>query len=374
MRPLRIFYAAGSRPNAALEASAVWDKNLLMSLRDLGHDVVRFDYDLWPHYAHANIALRQDRAFVRRHQAELETALLAQFRAAHASRPVDVFFSYFYSAFVRPQVIRSIGEAGTVTVNWYCNASYQFNLVREIAPAYSYCLVPERFRLDDYREAGAVPILCQEAANPTVYKPYELPYERDVVFIGAAYGDRVSHVRALVDAGVDIRAFGPGWMDLADVQPMTRRVRQGVSRVKRALLRRSARLKPLPTHCLGAPLDDDEMVRMYSRSRVALGFANVGETHRTSAPITQVRLRDFEAPMSGAFYMPQWSSEILEYFADGKEVVCFRDSRDLVAKVGYYLEHAEERESIRTAGLRRALRDHTWQKRLSQAFSDMGLE
>jgi spore maturation protein CgeB len=219
-----------------------------------------------------------------------------------------------------------------------------------------------------------VPILCHEAANPAVYKPYELPYECDVVFIGAPYGDRVEYVRALVDAGIDIRVFGLGWLDLGDVQPITRRVRHGAGRVKRAILRQHARARPLPNSCLGGPLDDEEMVRMYSRSRVSLGFANVGETHRTSAPITQVRLRDFEAPMSGAFYMPQWSSEIHEYFAEGKEVVCFGDSRDLVAKVAYYLEHADERESIRAAGLRRALRDHTWQRRLTEAFSAMGLD
>jgi spore maturation protein CgeB len=158
MRPLRIFYAAGSRPNGALQKSLVWDKNLLMPLQDLGHDVVRFDYDLWPHYAHADLALRRSRAFVRRHQAELEAALLAQFRAAHANGPVDVFFSYFYGAFVRPEIIRTIGEVGTVTVNWFCNASYQFDLVRDIAPAYDFCLVPERLqtgRLQRSRCGGA---------------------------------------------------------------------------------------------------------------------------------------------------------------------------------------------------------------------------
>lgn len=374
MRQLRIFYAAGSRPNGALQQSSVWDKNLLMSLQDLGHDVVRFDYDLSPHYAHADLAFRRSRTFVGRHQAELEAALLAQFMAAHANHPVDVFFSYFYGAFVRPAVIRTIGAAGAVTVNWFCNASYQFELVRDIAPAYDYCLVPERFRLDDYREAGAVPIHCQEAANPAVYRPQELPYEHDVVFIGAPYGDRVDYVLALVDAGIDVHVFGPGWLALGVVQPRAQRIRRGASRAKRAILRQPARAGLLPNSCLGGPLDDEEMVRMYSRSRVSLGFANVGETHRTNAPVTQVRLRDFEAPMSGAFYMPQWSSEIDECFVDGKEVVCFDGSRDLVAKVAYYLEHEDEREAIRAAGLRRALRDHTWQKRLTEAFSVIGLE
>jgi hypothetical protein len=72
---------------------------------------------------------------------------------------------------------------GICTINWYCNASYQFELVEEIAPAYDYCLVPEKFWLDDYRRVGANPIYCQEAANPNTYKPYDLPKSFDVTFV-----------------------------------------------------------------------------------------------------------------------------------------------------------------------------------------------
>jgi len=77
--------------------------------------------------------------------------LLRQVKAAHRKQPLDLFFSYFYSAQVEPDVIREIGKLGIVTVNWYCNGSFQFDLVSEIAPAYHHCLVPEEFRLADYR-------------------------------------------------------------------------------------------------------------------------------------------------------------------------------------------------------------------------------
>jgi spore maturation protein CgeB len=120
-------------------------------------------------------------------------------------------------------------------------------------------------------------------------------------------------------------------------------------------------------------LSDLEMVRMYSRSRVSLGFSVVGETHRESVPIRQVRLRDFEAPMSGAFYVVEYTPEIEEFFVPGKEIVCYRSKRDLADVVCHYLTHPEEAESIRLAGHERALRDHTWQTRLRNAFGSMGL-
>ena len=144
---------------------------------------------------------------------------------------------------------------GIPTVNWYCNASYQFDLVSEIAPAYDFCLVPEKFRLDDYRRVGANPIYCQEAANPTVYRPHDVPAEFDVTFVGQRYGNRPMYLRRLVEAGVDVRAWGPRW----DEQAWAARCKA------------DEELAAVPAR----PLSDDELVAMYSRSRISLGFSAV---------------------------------------------------------------------------------------------------
>jgi spore maturation protein CgeB len=339
---------------------------------ELGHDVVLFDFDLEPFYSHADPDHPATGPFVEAQRSVLESELLSQMARAHAERPIDLFFSYFYSSFARPEVIREIAAMGVVTVNWYCNASYQFHLVREIAPAYSYCLVPERFRLDDYRAAGARPIYCQEAANPGFYRPQDVPQEYDVAFVGSAYGDRPAYVRALLDAGLDAHAWGPGWRELARPLSTTARVRRAVSQTKRRLLNRPVRPPRLPDAACGEVLSDEDMVSMFSRSKISLGFSSVGDTGSTRQPIRQVRLRDFEAPMSGAFYMLEYLEEIEEFFVPGKEIVCFDGPVDLVEKCRYYLSHDEEREEIGRAGRERALRDHTWQRRLAAAFVEMG--
>jgi hypothetical protein len=371
---MRIFYAAGAQPHGGLTESSIWFQNLHGALRDLGHDVVRFDFDLEPFYLHVDPAKPDTETFVEAQRATLEDALLRQVSEAHAIRPVDVFFSYFYSSFARPEVIRRITDLGIVTVNWYCNASYQFHLVSEIALAFSYCLVPERFRLDDYRAAGATPIYCQEAANPDFYGPRDVPRELDVTFVGSAYGDRPAHLRALLDAGLDGHAWGPGWSELAQPRSRPARLRRTGSVVKaRALGRRVPPPLLEPSVC-GSPLSDDEMVETFSRSRICLGFSSVGDTARSRNPIRQVRLRDFEVPMSGAFYLLEYVDEIEDFFVPGREIVCFEGRADLVDKCRYYLDHDAEREAIAEAGRRRALADHTWQKRLGDAFAEMGLD
>lgn len=374
---MRIFYASNSSANAAgLSGSLAWHYNLYLPLVDLGHEVVRFEYDMDPHFRNLDPAVPEQRAFISARRPLLEEELLRQVRAAHRERPVDLFFSYFYSAIARPEVIREIGRLGIATVNWYCNGAHQFHLVEEIAPAYDHCLVPEKFRLEDYRRIGARPVYCQEAANPNIYRPHELPVEYDAVFVGQCYGDRPGILRHLWDHGVEAHAWGPGWAaregvsDVGRPGPVSFRDRiarwTGIGRGK-------DRFRGAYPHLRHPPASDEEMIRLYSRGRIVLGFSSCGETHRSGERILQVRLRDFEVPMSGGFYLIEYVEELEEFFDPGKEIVFYRDRHDLLDKIRYYLAHESERETIRRAGHRRALRDHTWHRRFEDAFRQMGL-
>ncbi|MHB9003844.1 MAG: CgeB family protein [Coriobacteriia bacterium] len=370
---MRIFYAVGEAPSAGLLGSQIWRSNLYDSLVDLGHEVVEFDFDLEGCYAHADPASVGNREYMDRVRPELEGALLRQVEAAHAKKPVDVLFCYFYNSFCSPEIIREISSWGIATFNWYCNGSYQFHLVEEIAPAFDWSLVPERYRLEDYRRVGARPLYCQEAANPAVYHSVEVPRDVDVAFVGAAYGDRPSYVRTLADAGLPVRAYGLGWERLAAPLSVGARVWRGLGQVRRRIEGRPLHPPRLPGSVVASPLTDSEMVTMFSRAKIVLGFSVVGQPGPRDPIIRQVRLRDFEAPMSGAFYMLEYVDEIEEFFEVDKEIVCFASRKELVDKARFYLAHPEEREAIRAAGHERALRDHTWQKRLSDAFAEAGL-
>jgi len=112
---------------------------------------------------------------------------------------------------------------------------------------------------------------------------------------------------------------------------------------------------------------------MFSQSRVSLGFATAGDSHLADKRLTHLRLREFEAPMSGALYLTEDQPELAEYFVPGKEVLTYTDQADLLEKARYYLAHPEQSERIRHAGLQRARRDHTWQHRFSELFAALGL-
>jgi spore maturation protein CgeB len=280
-------------------------------------------------------------------------------------------------------------------------------------------MVPERSALADFHAAGARPVRIQLAANPRIYRPYPEPRIYDVTFVGQRYADRADFLGHLRANGVDVRAWGAGWqsrkrLDLANAKAALALIEDerldGLRRLVRQRLADGSR-PPTPetkispdekdfasgvpvspgdrkvsasgtamvapevdTSAFGGPrLLQHDLIKMFSRSRLSLGFATAGDSHLGPARLTHLRLREFEAPMSGALYLTEDQPELAEYFDPGAEVLTYTDRDDLLDKARYYLAHPEQSERIRHAGLLRARATHTWQHRFGELFAALGL-
>lgn len=182
-----------------------------------------------------------------------------------------------------------------------------------------------------YQAEGGLALFWPEAANPEIHRPYDIPFEYDVSFLGGRYGYRPLLVEFLKKHGVKIAAFGPGW-------------KNGV-----------------------LPLE--EAVALFSRSRINLGFGGIGHMVR----IQHLKGRDFEVPMSEGLYLTSYHPELEECYEIGREIVCYKNKWDCLEKIRQLLAHPEEAAAIRKAGRQRALRDHTWEQRFEQLFRLIGL-
>jgi spore maturation protein CgeB len=359
---MRIFYAAANSPNSRIR-SDLWRKNLRGSLVQLGHEMIDFDYDLEATFKHLDPGNPSHANFILENRPRLSEALSLQIQKAHALRPIDVLFTYFYNACVLPAAIRQIRSLGIVTVNWFCNASFQFHLVSEIAPEYDFCLVPEKFRLEDYRRIKANPIYCQEAANPEIYHPYPRSERYDVGFIGQAYGERPSLIRSLLDGKVKVHVWGTGWEYYRKRRPSLNPMRWG----------KADGAPKIPAHFIRGVLSDEDLVRTFSRTKINLGFASCWTDDTSAERITQIRLRDFEIPMSGGFYVTEYQEEIEAFYEIDREIVCYRSKEELLDKIRFYLHSPARRIQIREAGRRRCLSEHTWAKRFEKVFREIGV-
>lgn len=366
---MRIFYAADTTPNASFESN-LWRNNLYEPLVDLGHEVIEFDCDLRETFLYPDTNNKKHQKFITQNRPQISQKLLEQIQAAHTQKPIDIFFSYFYDACVLPETIEKIKAMGIITINWYCNAAHQLYLVSQIAPHYDYCLVPEKFRLDDYKKLGANSIYFQEAANPNIYKPYATPKEFDVTFVGQAYGERPDYIKYLLDNKIDVRVWGSGWQYFAKQENS---FWGKIKSTAKFILGRAPGIT-LPQSIIGGVLSDAELIKTYSRSKINLSFSTCGNTHKSKERIMQIRLRDFEVPMSGGFYMTEYFQELEDFFELDKEIVCYNDKDDLVKKIKYYLAHDNKREAIAQAGRERCLKDHTWHKRFTTLFEQISLK
>lgn len=376
---MRIFLALASSPVPGL-ASDLWTRNLHDPLVELGHDVVHWDGGIQPLFD-----LDPEAPETAPLRARLTEALVDAVESAHRARPLDLILIYLTDSHVEPAAIDGLRERVAPVLHFSCNNIHQFHLVQRVAPRCTLCLVPEREALASFRAAGARPYYFPMAAHPETYRPLEVPVVYDASFAGQRYADRASAILALREAGVDAHAFGKWWRadagvaagpaapkpglvsDLVRLAAGALRGRSPMRAIRdRRDLERLRRLHPDSVH---AAVSDDAYVALFSQSRVSLGFSVLGDTHRTSHPLRQVRLREFEGPMSGAFYLTEWIEELEDLYDVGREIVCYRSHEEMVERCRWYLAHDAERERVRRAGLERARRDHTWRRRFEGLFA-----
>jgi hypothetical protein len=61
--------------------------------------------------------------------------------------------------------------------------------------------------LEGLRGDGRASDLLSGSGKSELYKPYDVPQEFDVAFVGQCYGDRPAYIKYLLDEGIDVRVW-----------------------------------------------------------------------------------------------------------------------------------------------------------------------
>jgi spore maturation protein CgeB len=166
------------------------------------------------------------------------------------------------------------------------------------------------------------------ASDPAVFAPVdESAKVHDISFVGRRYGARDQIVTSLLNAGLPVAAFGPGWPRGA--------------------------------------VEATEVARIFAESRMILGVGTVA--HNRS--VYTLKLRDFDATMAGALYLTHRNPDLQPLFEEGSEIEFYSDTDELRKKVIFYLENPARRQEVARNARARALRDHSWDVRLGEVFS-----
>ena len=251
----------------------------------------------------------------------------------------DLVFFCLYTDEISNESIRKLSQHFT-TFNWFCDDHWRFsNFSRHFAPSFSFISTTDvnampKYEKIEYRNA----LLTQWACNHFDYVPVpNLEKSFDVSFVGQPHGSRKRLMRFLARHGQSVETFGRGWKH--------------------------------------GRVPQEEMIRIFGQSRINLNLSNASlNLHTIFRQRDQLKGRNFEIPGCGGFLLTNYVPDLERYYEIGKEIVCFENRRDLLAKIEHYLSHDVEREEIAGKGYQRMLHEHTYVHRFKELFSRMGFE
>lgn len=317
----------------------------------------------------------------------------------HRRDPISVFLSSVRSHEMSAGAVQRIRDLGIPTVNVTWDDALMAHRVKEIATAFDLYWVADPLALDVMKGYGANVIFLPSAANPHIFRPHSMEEDVDVSFCGQRYGSRIHHIDELFGRGIDVSVFGVGWRSYEDGGNPNRQQRQlrfgpalrhiasslthrhGRTWAKSAVLRRIKRekvdleLRKRISKNSTPPLPFEDMIKLFSRSKLTLGFNELAHTYLFKSPLSVIRTRDFEAIASGAchfiYRMPDWGP----YFEEDRDVLCYDSEDELADKIRYYLDPRRDsvRTQIRMNARERATQDHTWTRRFQDIFQELGL-
>jgi hypothetical protein len=266
--------------------------------------------------------------------------LLHAFDEANRQTPVDAFVGYLSGHNTNPEMLLAIAERGSAVFNFCLDDKLGFPgrklggrypSAAALAQAVDLNLTNAPSSIIKYAVHGGLAMFFPEAAHPELHRPYDVPRDINVSFVGGCYGLRPRFIRELEKRGAHVECFGAGWPN--------------------------------------GPLSEQERIKLYSRSRISLGFAGIGYSRK----LTCLKGRDFEVPMSSGLYLTQDSSELRLVFDVDTEVVTYRREDDCAESIRRLLADPERAKRIRLAGRARCLQDHTYEARWSRVFKLAGL-
>ncbi len=79
-----------------------------------------------------------------------------------------------------------------------------------------------------------------------------------------------------------------------------------------------------------------------------------------------IPLRAMDIMGCGGFLITNYQEDMLRFFVPGEDFVYYESRQDLLDKIGYYLEHEDERKEIAKSGHEKIINNHTYEQRLEE--------
>lgn len=330
---------------------------------------------------------------------------------------IEVIFSFDFIPVIA-RCIRELNEeagADLIYISWIYDCPHMTLFSPYAAYDRNYIFVFDRFLCNKlwkmgYNNVYYMPLAVNvDRLNKQLGLPEKIGQENiSVSFVGSLYEDNFydkikyfpDYIRGYVSALIESQKKMYGCNIVAEL--LDERIMKEVSRYLSVPLGQGYRagLKEVLTDMINMKITSDERISMCRKVSESYGLTlctgsdkklvpkaehrgyvsyekEMPEIFRDSAINLNITLRSIESGIplrvldimgAGGFLMSNYQPELAEYFEDGKDVVLFGSEKDLLEKIGYYLEHDELRREIAYNGWQKVQGRFGYEHALKQIF------
>lgn len=260
-------------------------------------------------------------------------------KEADRFKPDLIFIAPFRNELDKALVRRLSENSGALTVAYFLDDVWRFDIhSRDWAGAVHAVASQDERSICNWAQLGhRHQRLMPFGYTPEQFHPVKTAMARDVSFVGAAgHPGRREAVEYLQKNGQRVECFGSGWSEAGGTGAAA------------------------GSKTGGRFADLDELPKIFCSSKINLNFSRVSVPWEGRR---QVKGRVFEVTGCGGFLLTEYAPGLEDLFVIGKEIDVFRTHEEMLEKVRYYLAHESERAAMAKAGLARAQKEHTYQKR-----------
>jgi len=325
---LRIFWVG---------ASEAQDRSgFLQALKRIGQvtNFLNSDGEYGPHYEIEGLNWLQCRDLN-------DAALIEQVESAHRQEEIDILIGQMWSHIYSESALLKVRALGIPIINiamddrlpslWSYKNGHQMGAVG-LASGVDITLTTSPEVCKWYAAENMLSIFWPLASDEKLFAGGVRPEKDiDILFIGNRYGIRGELVDYLSKHGILVSCYGSGW----------------------------------PNGYVNA----EQNIALSRRAKIILGVGTVGHC----PDVYTLKLRDFDALMTGALYITHRNPDLLKLFTEGEHLECFSNPKELLLKLKYYLKHSDKCFEIGRKAYFLAKKKHSWDYRLTSTFKKLGL-
>ena len=267
--------------------------------------------------------------------------LECQFKNAHKINRIDFLIGQMWAHYYSIETLRVIREKGVPIINismddrlpihWSTQNSQRMGSVG-LRDGVDMVLTTASETCEWYETEKIPSMFWPLASAPQLFSTEKgQTKDIDVLFIGNRYGIRGKIVDYLIKNNISVNCYGNGWAN--------------------------------------GYVNAEKNINLSKRAKIILGVGTVGY----ASDVYTLKLRDFDALMTGALYITHRNADLVKLFTEGHHIEYYSEKKELLRKIKYYLSNQDERIKIGKQGKDLASKTHNWDHRLRETFVKLNL-